>query len=90
MSSILVDIKGNMTPMRPANGRSYTIGELQTVIGSKDVVVINIGNFWLAHNPYGTRGLCYNKIATAWCEAAGIHCDVHGSALLIEKDLWRN
>lgn len=89
MSSIYVDEKGNMTPKAPSNGSLFTLDEIKKVLDSKDVVVINIGNFFLSFDQYGFYGLRCNQIATKWCEAAGIPYEVHGPALLIEKDAWK-
>lgn len=90
MSSIFIDVKGNMSPIRPANGRSFTIDELKVLLICETVTMRNIGNFYLAFDQRARSWCRFNKIASMWCESAGVNEEVFGSAVLIEKDLWKN
>ena len=89
MSSIFVDVKGNMSPVRPA-GRSFTIDELKVLLICERVTMQNLGNFYLAYDARARSWCRFNKIASMWCESAGSNVEVFGSAILIEKDLWKN
>ena len=78
-----------MSPVSPANGRSFTLQELHKKLVCTSVSVVNLGNYWLAYDAYSYKGLRFNKVATAWCEAIGNDSEVRGSAILIEKDSWK-
>lgn len=66
MGNIIARANGTMENSEPANGKDYTLAELQRIVGGP-IQIVNLGNFQLVVNEEGKlRRLPYNLMATNW------------------------
>lgn len=84
MSDVMVK-DGCMRPIKPMNGRCYTLLELQQLVGGI-IELVDLGKKYLVLDEEGKlKGKMVNLIATGWLQQEGIHDFAVGTALLIDK-----
>ena len=84
MSDVLVK-DGCMSPIKPMNGRDYSLLELQTYVdGDVEFVYFENGKILVVDEDGKLKGKPVNHIATGWLNVAGYHDYICGSALLVD------
>lgn len=86
MSDVLVKCTGTLQPIRPMNGESYTLLEMQHYVGGY-IETVNMGNgkVLIVDEEGKLKGKLPNRIATGWLQVEGIHDFVAGDAMLIDR-----
>lgn len=86
---ILATTGGIMKPVKPMNGKYYTLVELQGYVGGL-IETLSVGNKTLVIDEEGKiKGKLPNRIATGWIVQDGYHDWIAGDALLISNDHMR-
>lgn len=84
MSDVMVK-KGCIRPIKPMNGRCYTLFELQQLVDG-NIELVDLGKNYLVLDEEGKlKGKEVNRIATGWLQQEGIQDFAVGTALLIDK-----
>ena len=84
MSDVMVK-RGCILPIKPMNGRCYTLLELQQLVDG-NIELVDLGKKYLVLDEEGKlKGKEVNLIATGWLQQEGIHDFAVGTALLIDK-----
>lgn len=84
MSDVMVK-DGCMRPIKPMNGRCYTLLEMQQLVDG-NIELVDLGKKYLVLDEEGKlKGKIPNRIATGWLQQEGIHDFAVGTALLIDK-----
>lgn len=78
---------GCMRPIKPMNGRHYTLTELQTYVGGY-VQTLKVGNgkLLVIDEEGKLKGKLPNRIATGWILREGYQDFIVGTALLIDAE----
>lgn len=86
MSDVLAKCTGTLQPIRPLNGESYTLTEMQHYVGGY-IETVNLGNgkVLIIDEEGKLKGKLPNRIATGWLQVEGIHDYVAGDAMLIDR-----
>ena len=86
MGDVLAKCTGTLQPIRPMNGESYTLTEMQHYVGGY-IETVNVGNgkVLIVDEEGKLKGKLPNMIATGWLQVEGIHDYVAGDAMLIDR-----
>lgn len=86
MGDVLAKRTGTLQPIRPMNGESYTLTEMQHYVGGY-IETVNVGNgkVLVVDEEGKLKGKLPNRIATGWLQEEGIHDGVAGDAMLIDR-----
>ena len=86
MSDVLAKCTGTLQPIRPMNGESYTLTEMQHYVGGY-IETVNVGNgkVLVVDEEGKLKGKLPNRIATGWLQEEGIRDWVAGDAMLIDR-----
>lgn len=87
MSDVLAKCTGTLQPIRPMNGKSYTLTEMQHYVGGY-IETVSLGNdkVLIVDEEGKLQGKLPNMIATGWLQEEGIHDYVAGDAMLIDRE----
>lgn len=87
MSDVLAKCTGTLQPIRPMNGESYTLTEMQHYVGGYiETVNVGSGKVLIVDEEGKLKGKLPNRIATGWLQQEGIHDWVAGDAMLIDRE----
>ena len=86
MSDVLAKCTGTLQPIRPMNGGSYTLTEMQHYVGGYiETVSLGSGKVLIVDEEGKLKGKLPNRIATGWLQVEGINDWVAGDAMLIDR-----
>lgn len=86
---VLATVGGIMKPIKPMNGKYYTLVELRGLVDG-NIETLTVGNKTLVIDEEGKiKGKLPNRIATGWIVLEGYHDWVAGDALLISDEHMR-
>lgn len=86
MGDVFAKCTGMLKEIKPMNGESYTLTEMQHYVGGY-IERVNVGNgkVLIMDKEGKLKRKLPNRIATGWLQVEGIHDWIAGDAMLIDR-----
>ena len=86
MSDVLAKCTGTMQPIRPMNGETFSLEEMQHYVGGHiETVNLGCGKVLIVDEEGKVKGKLPNRIATGWVILSGMQDWIAGDAMLIDR-----